>query len=177
MTFSEEFIKSATVEFNRYKTLGEKTFEQLSDADIHWAGDENANSIAIIVKHISGNMLSRWTNFLSEDGEKSWRNRDTEFENPPNNKKELLQVWNKGWQCLFTALDTINSENFNQKVKIRGEVHSIIQAVHRQLGHYASHVGQIMLLGKTIKGEDWHSLSIPKGKSVAFNQKMNSGLS
>ena len=116
-------------------------------------------------------MLSRWTNFLTEDGEKPWRNRDTEFEDPPKDKKELQEVWNRGWQCLFEALDAINATNFNQKVKIRGEAHSIVQAIHRQLAHYASHVGQIVLLGKTIKGNAWQSLSIPKGRSEEFNRK------
>ncbi len=172
MSFSRTFLDSARYEFNRYKKLGEKTFEQLSEKEIHWVHAKEDNSIAQVVKHISGNMLSRWTNFLTEDGEKSWRHRETEFVEPPKNKEELLQVWEKGWQCLFNALDTITSNNFDQKVKIRGEEHSIIQAIHRQLAHYASHIGQIILLGKTIKGVDWKSLSIPKGKSEAFNQKI-----
>lgn len=172
MTFFEDFMASAKMEFNRYKTLGEKTFEQLTDNEILWSPTHNDNSIAIIVKHLSGNMLSRWTNFLSEDGEKPWRKRDTEFENPPKDKKELLQTWHRGWQCLFDALDTLNADNFNGKVKIRGEAHSVIQAIHRQMAHYASHVGQIVLLGKTIKGDAWQSLSIPKGDSESFNQNM-----
>ncbi len=114
-------------------------------------------------------MLSRWTNFLTEDGEKVWRNREGEFENPPQSKSEMLAAWEKGWGCLFNALNTINLDNFDTHIKIRNEEHTIIEAVNRQLAHYANHVGQIVLLGKMIKGDDWVSLSIPKGGSERFN--------
>lgn len=170
MTFSENFVKSAIFEFERYKALGDKTFTQLSDVDLLWTYGEQDNSIAQIAKHISGNMLSRWANFLSEDGEKKWRDREQEFVDPPITKKELLETWENGWLCLFDALNSIDESNFDTKIKIRNEPHSIVEAVNRQLAHYANHVGQIVLLGKMIKGSDWVSPSIPKGGSEAFNK-------
>ncbi|RYC51547.1 DUF1572 family protein [Flagellimonas olearia] len=172
MDFQKEYIASALFEFHRYKTMGDKTFAQLSNSDILWKYSETDNSIAIIVKHMVGNMLSRWTNFLTEDGEKTWRNRELEFEEPYTSKTELLAAWEKGWQCLFTALESINAFNFDSKIKIRDEEHSIPAAINRQLAHYASHVGQIAFVGRMIKGDEWVSLSIPKGGSQAFNQKM-----
>ncbi|MCL6275345.1 DUF1572 domain-containing protein [Muricauda sp. 2012CJ35-5] len=172
MNFIEHYLSNVKKEFHRYKTMGEKTFAQLSEEDIHWKYTEEDNSVAIIVKHIVGNMLSRWTNFLTEDGEKSWRHRDTEFEAPYASKDEMLKAWEKGWNCLFEALDQINASNFDQKVKIRNEEHSVVEAVNRQLAHYPSHVGQIVFIGKMILGADWQSLSIPKGESEAFNKRM-----
>lgn len=172
MSFTEDFIQSVRFEFERYKILGEKTFVQLSDEELHWKPSDNDNSITIIVKHMAGNMLSRWANFLTEDGEKSWRHRETEFENPPKTKEELMLLWEKGWNCLFDALDQITDSNFNTKIKIRDEEHSIIQATHRQLAHYANHVGQIVYMGRMIKKKDWQSPSIPKGGSDTFNRKM-----
>lgn len=169
MTFQEDYIKSALFEFRRYKNLGDKTFAQLSDENLFWKYREEDNSIAQIVKHVSGNMLSRWTNFLTEDGEKEWRNREQEFIDLPPSKKELLEIWEKGWQCLFDSLGAIDDSNFDTEIKIRNESHSIVQAINRQLAHYANHVGQIVLLGKMIKGKGWISLSIPKGGSKAFN--------
>ncbi len=171
MNFEDNYLKSALYEFNRYKTLGDKTFAQLSEQEVQWSYVENENSISQIVKHIVGNMLSRWTNFLTEDGEKSWRNRDKEFVNPYTSKEEMIVAWEKGWKCLFDAMNTINETNFSSKVYIRGEAHTIVDAVNRQLAHYASHVGQIVLLGKMQKGSEWKSLSIPKGESKAFNAK------
>lgn len=169
MNFPENYLQSVRFEFRRYKTLGDKTFAQFDEKEIHWKYNENDNSIALIVKHMSGNMLSRWTNFLNEDGEKAWRKRDTEFEHPPKSKTELLAIWEKGWQCLFDALNAVNSDNFNARIKIRNEEHTIVEAVNRQLAHYANHVGQIVLLGKMIKGNNWLSLSIPKNSSEQFN--------
>jgi len=169
MDFPENYLKSVRFEFLRYKALGEKTIAQLDENEIHWKYNEGNNSIALIVKHLSGNMLSRWTNFLSEDGEKSWRNRETEFEHPPKSKEELLTAWGRGWQCLFDALDAVNAHNFETIIKIRNEDHTIVEAINRQLAHYANHVGQIVLLGKMIKGSEWVSLSIPKGGSEQFN--------
>lgn len=151
--------------------MGERTFSQLSEKELQWCPGKEDNSIALIVKHLAGNMLSRWTNFLTEDGEKSWRDRDNEFELPPCTKEEVMATWEKGWHCLFEALASINKENFNDSVKIRGDDHSIMEAVHRQLAHYAAHVGQIVFLGKMIKSDLWVSLSIPKGGSKAFNQE------
>lgn len=170
MTHQENFIKSALFEFRRYKTLGDNTFAQLNDKELLWKYNETDNSISQIVKHISGNMLSRWTNFLTEDGEKSWRNRDTEFEHPFALKTEMVTAWEQGWDCLFEALATVNTNNFSASIKIRNEEHTIIEAVNRQLAHYANHVGQIVLLGKMIKGSKWVSLSVSKGESQAFNR-------
>ncbi|AWX45650.1 hypothetical protein HME9304_02677 [Flagellimonas maritima] len=172
MIFEENYLKSVLFEFHRYKALGDKTFKQLSTDDIYWRNNPSDNSIAILTKHLVGNMLSRWTNFLVEDGEKEWRNRDTEFEAPYNSKKEMIVAWEKGWNCLFQAINSISSSNFNSKIKIRNEEHTLVEAINRQLAHYASHVGQIVFLGKMIKGNQWTSLSIPKDGSADFNKKM-----
>lgn len=172
MSFQENYIKNIQFEFNRYKVMGDKTFAQLSDEDILWKYSETDNSIAIIVKHMAGNMLSRWTNFLTEDGEKPWRNREVEFEKPYTSKAEMITAWERGWKCLFDALGNIDHSNFDSKIKIRNEEHSIIEAINRQLAHYCSHVGQIVFMGKMIKGTNWISLSIPKGDSEKFNKKM-----
>ncbi len=171
MDFAKNYLDSALYEFRRYKTMGERTFAQLSEEDILWKYHAEDNSISQIVKHLVGNMLSRWTNFLTEDGEKSWRHRDTEFEDPFSTKTKMIAAWEEGWQCLFDALDTITNENFNSRIKIRDEDHTIVEAVNRQMAHYASHVGQIVFMGKMIKGKGWVSLSIPKGQSEVFNKK------
>ncbi|MEM8928244.1 MAG: DUF1572 family protein [Bacteroidota bacterium] len=170
--FSENFIASAKFEFKRYKNYGDKVIDQLSEEELFWQPSETDNSIAIIIKHLSGNMLSRWTNFLTEDGEKSWRNRDDEFEKPKKNRKEILKLWEKGWACLFDALNSVDDSNFSTAIRIRGQYHTIPEAVNRQLAHYASHIGQIVYLGKLQKKEDWVSPTIPQGQSKAFNQKM-----
>ncbi len=172
MNYTSDFLSSIHFEFNRYKILGDKTFAQLADEDIHVRPEEEDNSIAVIVKHISGNMLSRWTNFLTEDGEKTWRHRESEFEDTFESKADMIKAWERGWECLFEALHSVNEDNFQTKVFIRGEAHSIPQAIHRQLAHYAYHIGQIVFLGKMIKGSEWVSLSIPKGGSDDFNKKM-----
>ncbi len=171
MNYQENFIESALFEFHKYKTLGDKTFEQLHEEDIHWKYRDSDNSIVIIVKHMVGNMTSRWTNFLTEDGEKTWRNRETEFEGTYSSKSKMIQAWEKGWHCLFGSLELINSDNFDSEIKIRNEAHTIFEAIHRQLTHYANHVGQLVFIGKMIKGNKWISLSIPKGKSADFNNK------
>ena len=172
MEISENYLNSILYELNRYKTLGDKTFMQLSDEQIHWKYTDTDNSISVIVKHIVGNMLSRFTNFLTEDGEKPWRQREAEFEDTYATKKEMIAAWEKGWKCVFDALSSVNTQNFGTLVKIRNEDHSIMEAFNRQLGHYANHIGQIVMLGKMIKGEEWISLSIPKGGTAAFNKKM-----
>lgn len=172
MSFEENFLKSVAYEFQRYKSMGDRTFAQLTEEEIDWQFKESDNSVSIIVKHLWGNMLSRWTNFLTEDGEKTWRNREAEFEGTFTSKKEMLAAWEEGWNCLFDALKNINSSNFDTKVKIRNQNHNIVEAINRQLAHYASHVGQIVFLGKMIKGDNWVSLSIPKGGTDAFNKKM-----
>jgi len=154
-----------------YKSLGEKTFAQLTDEELHLEPAEGANSIAIIVKHVWGNMMSRWTNFLTEDGEKTWRDRDGEFEATLRSRQEFDEKWEEGWSCFLGALKGLKAEDLNKTVYIRNEGHTVMEAILRQLAHYASHIGQIVYLGKIIKGEDWKSLSIPKGKSVEYNQQ------
>ncbi|MEM8763384.1 MAG: DUF1572 family protein [Bacteroidota bacterium] len=170
--FEKAYLTSARAELSRYKSMAEKTFDQLDDAQLFWRQSESDNSIAFIAKHIVGNMRSRWTNFFTEDGEKPWRHRDTEFEGPYSNRNEMLSSWQAAWDILFSVIDSIDEDNYNRTVKIRGEAHSVPAALNRQLAHYASHVGQIVFLGKLIKGESWISLSIPKGKSDAFNTMM-----
>ncbi len=165
-----QYLDSVKMLFEHYKSLGQKTFDQLHDRDLFRQFDDESNSVAIIVNHLWGNMKSRWTDFLTSDGEKEWRERDQEFEDIIQTRVELLTKWEDGWKCLFDALDTITKENFNTTVYIRNQAHSIIDAVNRQLGHYAYHVGQIVYIGRMIKGEKWQSLSIPKRKSSEFNQ-------
>lgn len=164
------YLESAKKQFEYYKMLGDKTFAQLTEEELLWLPSSESNSIAIIVNHISGNMLSRWTDFLSSDGEKEWRNRDGEFEIQIKSKEELLKKWEAGWNCLFQALDTINEDNFETTIYIRNMGHTVIEAINRQMAHYAYHIGQITFLGKMIKNEDWKSLSVPKGASKAYNQ-------
>ncbi|WP_312400188.1 DUF1572 domain-containing protein [Chryseobacterium sp.] len=169
----ELFIKR----FEYYKMLGDKSFEQLSDEQIFWQFNEESNSIAIIVKHVAGNMLSRWTNFLTEDGEKPWRNRDKEFVNTFKTKLEVLEYWEKGWKCLFDALNQINDENLYSIIYIRNEAHSVIDAVFRQLAHYPYHIGQIVYIAKMMKNDDWKTLSIARNKSQEFNSEMKNQFS
>lgn len=166
-----EYLDSVRKQFEYYKSVGEKTFDQLDEADFFWQFNEESNSIAITVNHLAGNMKSRWTDFLSSDGEKEWRNRDSEFEPEIKSKEELIEKWAQGWNCLFSALDSINVENFETKIYIRNQEHSIIDAINRQLAHYSYHVGQIAYVGRMIRGRDWNSLTIAKGKSVEFNRE------
>lgn len=158
--------------FQYYKLLGDKAFQQLSDEQMFWQYNEESNSIAVIVKHVAGNMLSRWTNFLTEDGEKPWRNRDEEFVNTFKTKQEVLDFWEEGWKCLFSALDQITNENLDSILYIRGEPQSVIDAVFRQLAHYPYHIGQIVYLAKMMKNDEWKTLSIAKNKSNEFNLEM-----
>lgn len=165
------YLNSVIKQFEYYKSLGDKTFVQLSEEDIHFKLDDESNSIAIYVNHLWGNMMSRWTNFLTEDGEKDWRQRDLEFEEVIKTKEQMIEKWEQGWQCLFGALYSITPDNFARPVYIRNQKHSVIEAFNRQMGHYAYHVGQIVVIGKHIKGEAWQSLSISKGGSAAFNKE------
>ncbi|TZF94215.1 DUF1572 domain-containing protein [Chryseobacterium panacisoli] len=158
--------------FEYYKSLGDKTFGQLTDEQMFWQYNDESNSIAVIVKHIAGNMLSRWTNFLTEDGEKSWRNRDGEFVNTFTTKEQVLDFWEKGWECFFDALEKINDGNMYSTTYIRGEAHPVIDAVLRQLAHYPYHIGQIVYIAKMIKNEDWNTLSIARNRSQEFNAEM-----
>lgn len=171
MIFSpmESYLPSIIKQFEYYKSLGNKTFEQLTFNELQHEFAADANPISVIVKHMVGNMLSRWTNFLTEDGEKEWRYRDTEFENTYTSKKELITEWNKGWNCLFNAIKALNETNLEHIIYIRNQGHTVTEAINRQLAHYAYHVGQIVFLGKLIKGENWQSLSIPKSASNMYN--------
>ncbi|MEQ9299229.1 MAG: DUF1572 family protein [Cyclobacteriaceae bacterium] len=166
----QDYLQSVIKQFEYYKALGEKTFDQLTEKELLWQYNEASNSIAIVANHLCGNMKSRWTDFLTTDGEKEWRERDAEFEQVIKTKEELLLRWNEGWGCVFGALDSINQDNFHTKVYIRNQEHSITEAINRQLAHYSYHIGQIVYIGRMIKGEDWKSLSIPKGDSSAFNK-------
>ncbi|MBV6647326.1 MAG: DUF1572 family protein [Cyclobacteriaceae bacterium] len=158
-----------------YKSLGEKTFDQLSEEQLRWSPGEDSNSIATIVKHLWGNMLSRWTNFLQEDGEKPWRERDAEFENDVDSKDEMLSKWQEGWECFLGALESLTGEDLKKTVYIRNEGHSVVDAIQRQMAHYPYHIGQIVFIGKVLKGSDWKSLSIPKNQSVAYNAEKFKG--
>lgn len=163
------FLDSTKKQFEYYKLLGEKTFEQISDDQINWQYNLESNSIASIVKHLTGNMLSRWTNFLTTDGEKEWRNREREFEGEIESKTQLLEIWNKGWNCLFDTLDSISDEDLGKIIYIRNQGHTVMEAINRQLAHYPYHVGQIVFMGKMLLDENWLTLSIARGKSSTYN--------
>jgi len=165
------YLESSIKQFEYYKSLGDKTFNQLTFDELKNEFAEDSNSISIIVKHIVGNMLSRWTNFLTEDGEKEWRQRDEEFIDSFHSKEELINAWNKGWDCLFTAIIPLKNEDLERIIYIRNQGHTVVEAINRQMMHYAYHVGQIVFLGKLTKGKNWQSLSIPKGKSKNYNQE------
>jgi hypothetical protein len=169
------YLDSAKKRFEYYKALGEKTFAQVNDEDLFWSYNEESNSIATIVKHLSGNMLSRWTDFLTTDGEKPGRDRDKEFENDLKGRQELIAMWNEGWDCLFNALNSIKDDDWEKVIYIRNEPHSVVDAINRQLAHYPYHIGQIVFIGKMVAGSGWDSLSIPKGKSESFNKEQFAG--
>lgn len=165
------YLKSVNALFRYYKTLGEKAMDQVAEPDLFKQYNEESNSVAIIVNHLAGNMLSRFTDFLSTDGEKPWRDRDGEFENRLTNRAELLAHWEKGWACVFAALDPLTENDMERVVYIRNEGHTVAEALNRQLAHYASHVGQIIFIAKMAKGSEWKSLSIPRHKSDDYNQE------
>lgn len=167
---TENFYSSIIKLFSYYKSLGEKTFSQLEEKELFLYIEKESNSIAIIVNHLEGNMLSRWTDFLNSDGEQSWRNRDQEFAEKYKNRQELLIDWNKGWDCLFLALEEAKKTPLDHIIYIRNQGHTIIEAIHRQLTHYAYHIGQIVFLGKMIKSDSWQNLSIPKNASEIYNE-------
>lgn len=173
--FSTSYIEDSISLFRYYKKLGEGAIEQVSDEQLFAALDPEMNSIAIIVKHIAGNMRSRWTDFLTSDGEKPDRNRDTEFEQPPSTREELLKVWNDGWNRVFSALEPLSDSDVGRTVTIRGEPHSVMQAINRQIAHYAYHVGQIVFLAKHLNASGWKSLSVPRNKSAEFNRRVLAG--
>lgn len=166
---TNNYLISVTKQFEYYKLLGEKTFSQVSDEKLFWQYNEESNSIGTIVLHLCGNMLSRWTDFLTTDGEKEWRNRDSEFENTLKTREELMKVWDKGWDCLFSALNGLTENDLSTEIYIRNQAHTVTEAINRQLAHYPYHIGQIVYIGKMISESAWTSLSIPKGNSKSYN--------
>ena len=169
MEINEHYLESVKKQFLYYKTLGEKAMEQIQPEQLFVSVNEDTNSIATIVKHLSGNMLSRWTDFLTTDGEKEWRNRDGEFENNLQTKEAVMTLWDKGWNCFFDALDSIQPEQLSTIIYIRNEGHTVVEAINRQLAHYPYHIGQIVFYAKQLKTSEWESLSIPKNKSNSYN--------
>jgi hypothetical protein len=169
------YIEDSLSLFRQTKKLAEGAMEQVSDEQLFTALDEEMNSIAIIVKHMTGNMRSRWTDFLTSDGEKPDRNRDGEFVAPPRTRKELLDLWNGGWEKVFQALEPLSDADLGKKVLIRGEPHSVMQAINRQIAHYSYHCGQIVFIAKHFKGSGWKSLSVPRNKSAEFNTRVFAG--
>ncbi|WP_313385431.1 DUF1572 family protein [Chishuiella sp.] len=166
-----EYINGVIRQFEYYKNLGDKTFNQLSDNDFFWKYNDYSNSIAIIINHLAGNMLSRWTDFLNTDGEKEWRNRDNEFNDIITDKTALINRWNEGWNCLLSTLKSLKESDLNKVIYIRNEAHTITEAINRQLAHYPYHIGQIVFIGKMLTNNSWQSLSIPKGSSKEYNDK------
>ena len=149
--------------------LGDKTIDCLETEELFWQYNETINSISIIVKHLWGNMMSRWTDFLTSDGEKTWRNREAEFQHDFRTKEALLAIWEEGWACLFDTIKRLSAEDLNKIVYIRNQGHTVVEAINRQVAHYAYHIGQLVFIGKMTRGKRWISLSIPKGNSEAYN--------
>lgn len=174
MNIAQDFLQHTIAEFRKYKQLGDKAIFQLREQDLHWQPNEESNSIAVIIRHLYGNMKSRFTDFLTTDGEKPDRHRDEEFIDKQESRAELIEKWNQGWQFLFDTLASLSEGDLNKTVTIRTEPHTVVQAIIRQLSHYCGHVGQIIYLAKQIKSNDWKTLSIPRGKSEEFNQFMKS---
>lgn len=177
MSFEQGFLKDAIKRFAYYKELGDKTFEQLEDFHFYYQPTSESNSIAVIVKHMHGNMLSRWTNFLTEDGEKEWRKRDAEFEVTKSDKQDILTAWNEGWNCLLSSLENLRPDDLQKIVTIRTEPLTVYDAILRQLAHYPYHVGQIVYIGKLVSNEKWQTLSIAKGQSFEFLQMVKNKIS
>jgi hypothetical protein len=175
LKFTTSYLDDSLSLFRYYKKIAGAAMEQVSDEQLWAVLDPEMNSIALIVKHMSGNMRSRWTDFLTSDGEKPDRNRDTEFLNPPSDRQALLTMWESGWSLLFSALEPLSPEDMTRKVYIRGEAHSVMQAINRQIAHYAYHCGQIVFLAKHLQHSQWRTLSVPRGQSAEFNQQVKTG--
>jgi hypothetical protein len=173
--FSTSYLEDSLTVFRYYKNIAEKAMEQVTDDQLIAVSDEEMNSIAVIVKHMAGNMRSRWTDFLTTDGEKPDREREMEFAEPPASRKELLALWEQGWQCVFEALEPLSDQDLQRTVTIRGEVHSVMQAINRQVAHYPYHCGQIVFLAKHFQHANWKSLSVPRGQSAEFNRRVLAG--
>ena len=167
---AQHYLTDALQTFRDYKTLAERAFAQISDEDFFKTIDPESNSIAVNMKHLAGNMLSRWTDFLTSDGEKPERNRDLEFVMlPKTTKDDMIAYWEQGWKCVFDAVEPLKPEDLMRTITIRGQDHTVIQAINRQLAHYAYHVGQIVYLAKHFKSSEWQSLSVPRNRSAEFN--------
>lgn len=164
-----DYLQSVKKQFENYKLLAEKTMAQLPYEKIFWQYNQESNSIATIIKHLHGNMLSRWTDFLTTDGEKEWRERDAEFENDTDSKNTISHRWDEGWSCLFNALNSLQIDDLTKIIFIRNEPHTVLEAINRQLTHYSYHIGQIVFLGKMILAQKWQTLSIAKGESKIYN--------
>ena len=164
-----DYLTSVKKQFAYYKSLGEKTFEQLTDEQLYWQYNSESNSIAMIVKHMAGNMISRWTDIFTTDGEKSTRNREAEFTPSTPTRQTITETWEQGWQCLFDTLDKLTADDLGKIIYIRNQGHTVMEAINRQLAHYPYHAGQIVFLGKMLCNENWHSLSIPRGQSENYN--------
>ncbi|HVA93363.1 MAG TPA: DUF1572 domain-containing protein [Candidatus Dormibacteraeota bacterium] len=173
--FTTSYLKDSTELFRYYKRLADRAMAQAPDEALLTSPDPESNSIAIIVKHLAGNMRSRWTDFLTSDGEKPGRNRDSEFEAPPKTRMEMAMLWESGWKLLFDALAPLTEADLTRTIHVRGEAYSVMQAINRNLGHTAYHVGQIVYLAKHFTGSKWNMLTVPRGKSTEFNAKMASG--
>ncbi len=164
-----QYLDSAKRQFRMYKQLGEKAMAQIADGELNWQANEDSNSVAAIVKHLWGNMLSRWTDFLTTDGEKPWRERDAEFETADVSRAQIMQWWEEGWQCLFNALDSITDADLDKVIYIRNEGDTVLSAINRQISHYSYHVGQIVYISKLRSTATWSSLSIPRNQSANYN--------
>jgi Protein of unknown function (DUF1572) len=175
LRFTTSYLEDSLTLFRYYKNLAERAMERLSDEQIFTALDPEMNSIAVVANHMAGNMLSRWTDFLTTDGEKPGRDRDAEFDQPPESRAALMDLWNRGWACVFSALEPLTDADLSRVITIRGEPHSVMQAINRQIAHYPYHVGQIVFLAKHLQGEDWKSLTIPRRQSGAFNERVARG--
>jgi hypothetical protein len=173
--FETDYVKDSIAIFRQHKRFADRAIEQVTDEQLYAVLDPDANSIAVIMKHVAGNMRSRWTDFLTSDGEKANRNRDTEFEAPPETRAELLAMWEEGWRIFFGALEPLSNADLERKVLIRTEPHSVMQAINRQMAHYSQHVGQIILLAKHFAGANWKTLTIPKKKSAQFTADVAAG--
>ena len=175
LKFTTSYLEDSLAVFRYYKRLVEGAMAQVSDEQLYAALDPEMNSIAIIIKHMAGNMCSRWSDFLVSDGEKPGRNRDQEFSAPPEGRAALLELWERGWATLFGALEPLTDADLGRTVTIRGEAHSVMQTINRQLAHYPYHCGQIVFLAKHLQGVQWRSLSVPRGQSAEFNRRVAAG--
>ena len=175
LRFTTSYLKDSTALFLYYKKLADGAMAQVSDEELYTALDSEGNSIAVMVKHMAGNMSSRWSDFLTSDGEKPGRNRDLEFSDPPHEKEQLIEMWEAGWATLFSTLEMLSEDDLGRTITIRGEAHSVMQAINRQMAHYPYHCGQIVFLAKHLRGSEWRTLSVARGASEEFTRRVVAG--